>query len=86
MNLYTAQGMTVFSPFIEEFTNYNDRGRQKLRMEYYVPAGTYMLADDGSFYVQQTAINNQSRPMVYTDNGTKANCGPYWHHRQRNCQ
>ena len=79
MNLYTAQGMTVFSPFIEEFTNYNDRGRQKLRMEYYVPAGTYMLADDGSFYVQQTAINNQSRPMVYTDNGTKANCGPYWH-------
>lgn len=80
MNIYTAQGMTVFSPFIEEFTNYNDRGRQKLMMDdYYVPAGTYMLADDGSFYVQQTAINNQTRPMVYTDNATKANSGPYWH-------
>jgi hypothetical protein len=80
MNLYTAQGMTVFSPFIEEFTNYNDRGRQKLAMDdYYVPAGTYMLADDGSFFVQQTAINNQARPMVYSDNGTKANSGPYWH-------
>jgi len=80
MNLYTAQGMTVFSPFIEEFTNYNDRGRQKLAMDdFYVPVGTYMLADDGSFYVQQTAINNQARPMVYTDNASKANSGQYWH-------
>lgn len=80
LNLYTAQGMTVFSPFIEEFTNYNDRGRQKLMMDdYYVPAGTYMLAADGSFFQQPTAINNQARPMPYTDNGSKANCGPYWH-------
>jgi len=79
MNVYTAQGMTVFSPFIEEFTNYNDRGRQKLAMDYYIPAGTTMVGDDGYFYTQQTAYNYQGRPMVYSDNGTKANCGPYWH-------
>lgn len=78
-SLYTAQGMTVFSPFIEEFTNYNDRGRNKLKMEYYIPAGTTLLADDGSFYTQETAVNYQGRPMVYTDNGSKANSGPYWH-------
>lgn len=79
MSLYTAQGMTVFSPFIEEFTNYNDRGRQKLAMDYYIPAGTTLLADDGTFYTLTTAHDNQERPMVYSDNGSKANCGPYWH-------
>ena len=79
MNIYTAQGMTVFSPFIEEFTNYNDRGREKLVMDYYIPAGTTMIGSDGYFFTQQTAVNYQGRPMVYTDNATKANCGPYWH-------
>jgi TonB-dependent starch-binding outer membrane protein SusC len=79
MNIYTAQGMTVFSPFIEEFTNYNDRGRQKLVMDYYIPAGTTIIGGDGYFYTLQTAHNYQGQPMVYTDNGTKSNCGPYWH-------
>jgi len=79
MNLYTAQGITVFSPFIEEFTNYNDRGRQKLVMDYYIPAGTTILNADGSFGSQKTANNYQGRPMVYTDNASKSNCGPYWH-------
>jgi len=79
MNIYTAQGMTVFSPFIEEFTNYNDRGRQKLVMDYYIPAGVTILAADGTFTTQQTANNYQGRPMVYSDNATKANSGPYWH-------
>jgi TonB-linked SusC/RagA family outer membrane protein len=79
MNVYTAQGMTVFSPFIEEFTNYNDRGRQKLVMDYYIPAGATILAADGTFTTQQTANNYQGRPMVYSDNATKSNSGPYWH-------
>jgi TonB-linked SusC/RagA family outer membrane protein len=79
VNVYTAQGMTVFSPFIEEFTNFNDRGRQKLSMDYYIPAGTYILGEDGYFSRQATAHNYQDRPMVYTDNSSKANCGPYWH-------
>jgi TonB-dependent starch-binding outer membrane protein SusC len=79
MNIYTAQGMTVFSPFIEEFTNYNDRGRQKIMMDYYIPAGTTLIGDDGYFYTQQTVHDYQGRPMAYTDNGTKSNCGAYWH-------
>lgn len=79
ISMYTAQGMTVFSPFIEEFTNYNDRGRQKLAMDYYIPAGTTLLAADGSFYVSQSAHDYQARPMVYTNNANNTNCGPYWH-------
>jgi TonB dependent receptor. len=38
-----------------------------------------VLGADGYFTTQTTAHNYQGRPMVYTDNGTKANCGPYWH-------
>lgn len=78
-NIYTAQGMTVFSPFMEEFTNYNDRGRQKLDMDYYVPAGATLMGADGYFYTNPTAINNQDRPMPYTSNGNNNNCGTYWH-------
>jgi TonB-linked SusC/RagA family outer membrane protein len=79
LNLYTAQGMTVFSPFMEEFTNFNDRGRQKLKMDYYIPAGTSLIGSDGYFYTTTVAHDYQGRPMVYSDNGTNSNCGPYWH-------
>jgi TonB-dependent starch-binding outer membrane protein SusC len=79
MNLYTAQGITVFSPFMEEFTNFNDRGRQKLVMDYYIPAGAAILNADGSFGTQTETHNYQGRPMPYSDNGSKSNCGPYWH-------
>lgn len=76
--VYTQQGTYVYSPFIAEFTNYNDRGRQKLKMDYYVPAGARLIGDDGLFYTLQTSINNQSRPTPYTNNGAISNSGPYW--------
>jgi TonB-linked SusC/RagA family outer membrane protein len=79
VNLYTAQGMTVFSPFMEEFTNFNDRGRQKLKMDYYIPTGASLVGSDGYFYSTTTTHNYQGRPMPYTDNGNNTNCGPYWH-------
>ncbi|MGV8826888.1 MAG: SusC/RagA family TonB-linked outer membrane protein [Breznakibacter sp.] len=76
--VYSQQGTLVYSPFIAEYTNYNDRGRQKLKMDYYVPAGARLIGEDGLFYTLQESINNQSRPTPYTNNGAISNCGPYW--------
>ena len=39
MTLNTKQGQLVYSPFMEEFTNYSDRGRTKLNMDFYIPEG-----------------------------------------------
>lgn len=72
INIYTAQGMTQFSPFMEEFTNYADRGRNKLNIDYYVPAGMSVLGSDGLFTVLGTSHNSQSYPTPYS-------YGTYWH-------
>ena len=72
LNLYIAQGMTVFSPFMEEFTGFNDRGRNKLNVNYYVPAGTSILGSDGLFTTTTVSHNSQSYPMPN-------NYGAYWH-------
>lgn len=50
LSIYTKQGGMVASPFMAEFTNYKDRGRNKIKMDYYIPAGTPMLKADGSGY------------------------------------
>lgn len=39
MSINTKQGQTVFSPFLQEFTDYSDRGRTKLSMDFYIPEG-----------------------------------------------
>lgn len=33
------EGQTVESPFMQEFTDYSDRGRTKLKMDFYIPEG-----------------------------------------------
>ena len=73
-NLYVAQGITMFSPFMEEFTNlYNDRGRAKLNVDYYIPAGTTVLDPTTGLFVSTTASNNsQTYPTPYSQ-------GNYWH-------
>jgi len=37
MSVITSQGMFVYSPFHENFTNTRDRGRQKLDIDWYIP-------------------------------------------------
>jgi len=71
-NLYTAQGITMFSPFMEEFVNYSDRGREKLNVDYYIPAGATILGPDGMFVTTTTSHNSQAYPTVYAQ-------GSYWH-------
>lgn len=39
MSVNTKQGHTLESPFMQEFTDYSDRGRTKLSMNFYIPEG-----------------------------------------------
>jgi len=73
-NLYIAQGITMFSPFMEEFTNFwRDRGRNKLNVDYYIPAGATVLdPTNGNFVTTTTSHVSQSYPTPYGP-------GNYWH-------
>lgn len=44
-SLYGRVGCTVESEFYEEYLNYSDRGRMRLNMDYYIPAGTLIDCD-----------------------------------------
>ena len=72
-SIYTKQGGMVESPFMAEFTNYKDRGRNKLKMDYYIPAGTPVLNADGSGYTLITEAHYGSYP--YPTNTASNNYG-----------
>jgi TonB-linked SusC/RagA family outer membrane protein len=52
-SLYTKQNYTVNSAFYGEYLNFGDRGRQRLNVDYYIPAGTLIDCDgvraDGTY-------------------------------------
>jgi TonB-dependent starch-binding outer membrane protein SusC len=52
-SLYTKQNYTVISNFLGEYLNWSDRGREKLQVDYYIPAGTLIdcdgVAADGTY-------------------------------------
>ncbi len=52
-SLYTKQGYTVYSNLYERYADYSDRGRNRLNMDYYIPAGTLIGCDgvnsDGTY-------------------------------------
>jgi len=75
-SIYTKQGSSVYSPFMVEFTDYKDRGRNKLKMDYYVPAGTPVLNSDGTVGVSQ---GNNSQAYPYPNNsGSGYGGGSFW--------
>ena len=51
--LYGKWGQKAYSNFYSEYLNYSDRGRQKIAMDYYIPAGTIINCDgvnpDGTY-------------------------------------
>jgi TonB-linked SusC/RagA family outer membrane protein len=51
-SLFTRQGVQVFSPFHDEFLNWDDRGRQKLDVEWYMPANDVTPARESNKYPQ----------------------------------
>ena len=57
MTVNTKQGHMVYSPFMEEFTDYGDRGRLKLDMDFYIPAGSpvFNYSWDGKDYTSLTS-------------------------------
>lgn len=74
-SIYAKQGYTVRSPFMGgDSFDFHDRGRGKVMMDNYIPAGTLLDADgvraDGSFInpVYQTQTHYGSWPMVNSGN------------------
>ena len=60
--IYAKQSYTIASSFLSEYQGYGDRGRMRLNMDYYLPAGTLLdyegINPDGTYinpvYQQQT--------------------------------
>ncbi|MBR2360349.1 MAG: TonB-dependent receptor [Bacteroidaceae bacterium] len=69
-SLYTKQDYIVSSYFYREYTNYSDRGRSKLNVDYYIPAGALIDCDgmnpDGTYinpvYQKETHYGNYPFP------------------------
>ncbi|WP_082204130.1 SusC/RagA family TonB-linked outer membrane protein [Dysgonomonas sp. HGC4] len=75
-SIYTKQGVNVVSPFMQEFTDYKDRGRNKLKMDYYIPAGTPILNADGTVGVSP-GRNSQAFPYP-NNSGVNNGGGSFW--------
>ena len=67
MSINTKQGHLLYSPFMEEFTNYSDRGRTKLNMDFYIPEGApiFNYTWDG-----KTTTSLTSNPNIVADHTT----------------
>lgn len=71
----TKQGHKLSSPFMDEFTDYSDRGRTKLKMDFYIPQGapifnytwdgtsTASLTSDRTAVAQQTIVGSYPYPF-----------------------
>lgn len=76
LSVYTSQGGTVFSPFMGEYTDYNQRGMQRIAMDFYVPEGAPVLGADGTISTQ-AATHYGSYPFP-TNGGNGKGGGTYW--------
>lgn len=75
MTVNTKQGQTVYSPFMQEYTDYSDRGRTKLSMDFYIPEGapifnytwdgsnTSSLSSDGTVVADHTTVGSYPYPF-----------------------
>ncbi len=75
MAVNTKQGHKVYSPFMDEFTDYSDRGRTKLKMDFYIPQGapifnytwdgkdTSTLESDRTVTAEQTIVGSYPYPF-----------------------
>lgn len=76
LNIYTSQGGTVYSPFMGEFTDYSQRGMQRLNIDYYIPEGVPTLAEDGS--IATTSSTHYGSWPFPTNGGNGKGGGSYW--------
>ncbi len=81
--IYAKQGYNVSSSFYGEYLRYDDRGRQHLQVDYYIPAGTLINCDgvngDGTYvnpvYQETTYYGSYPFPNNSVSNG---GAGSYW--------
>ena len=59
-SIYTKQGSKVSSPFMDEFTDYSDRGRTKLSMDFYIPEGAPIF----NTYIDDNGILQSDRTVT----------------------
>lgn len=60
-NIFTHQGVLVDSPFLREFGFVGDRGRSKINMDYYIPAGLPRF-DENLNWITTTGHYSQKYP------------------------
>lgn len=89
MSVNTKQGHTLYSYFMEEFTDYSDRGRTKLDMDFYIPQGAPVfnyswdgsnpssLTSDRNAVADQTIVG--SYPYPFNDVNYNHGGGIGWH-------
>lgn len=71
MSVNTKQGHTLYSPFMQEFTDYSDRGRTKLKMDFYIPEGapvfnyTWDGSNPSSLTSDRTVVAGQTHVGSY---------------------
>jgi TonB-linked SusC/RagA family outer membrane protein len=66
----TRQGHKLVSPFMDEFTDYNDRGRTKLSMDFYIPQGAPVFNYDWDGNDPSTLTSNPATVATETKVGT----------------
>ena len=89
MSINTKQGHTLYSPFMQEFTDYSDRGRTKLSMDFYIPEGapifnyTWNGSDPSSLTSDRTVVADKtivgSYPYPFNDASYNHGGGNGWY-------
>lgn len=82
-SVYTKQDYTVFSSFYGEYLNMSDRGRVKLDMDWYIPAGTLIDCDgintDGTLINPKYQLTTHYGSYPFPNDGNYNGVGSdYW--------
>ena len=77
-NIYTKQNYKVYSPFLNQYTAYGDRGMQHVNMDFYIPAGTLLgfdVDENGNRYNERYQENTHYGKYPFPTNETASNSG-----------
>ena len=82
-NLYTKQNYKIYSPFLNQYTAYGDRGMQHINLDFYIPAGTLLgfdVDENGNRYNERYQENTHygKYPFPTNVNASNAGAGTIW--------
>ncbi len=83
VNIYTKQNYKVYSPFLNQYTAYGDRGMQHVNMDFYIPEGTLLgfdVDENGNRYNEryQESTHYGKYPFPTNVNASNAGAGTIW--------